>query len=844
MNLTSLINPTGLVPHGFCINWTPALLWTYVISDGLIALAYFSIPIGLAYFVWKRKDIRFRWIYGMFGAFILACGTTHVFDIALLWHPLYWLDATMKAITAAVSITTAFSVVWILPRALTLPSPAQLEAEIRERREVQQALEDNQITLSRQSQQMMALIEAIPDVVVLKDEAGRWVFANQPARKLFRLEGVDWQGKTDRELGAERPDQRMAHEKHLSDDEIAWDAGCMIVFEETLSDAEGKPLNLEVRKAPIFEPTGDRKGLVLIGRDITSTRRTEQYLRVADTAFESQEGILITDANNFILRVNRAFTRLTGYTPDEVIGRTPSILKSGRHDKDFYRAMWETLQKERFWQGEIWDRRKTGEIYPKWLTITAVTGTNGEITNYVGSFTDLSEHKEAEEAIHRLAFYDPLTDLPNRRLLRDRLQLSMSSSLRNKRYGALMLIDLDNFKTINDTRGHEIGDKLLIEVSKRLKSCIRQEDTVSRLGGDEFVVLLENLSPREDQAAAFAEGVAEKIMEAINSPYKISGLDLYSSMSIGVSLYFGQESSVDDILKRADTAMYQAKNSGRNTLHFYDPKMQAMLESRMHIESELRHALERNQFKLHYQLQVDNKDKVLGAEVLLRWEHPEHGMIPPSEFIPIAEENGMIIPIGNWVIRTACEQLSLWKDCPLRANLHLAINVSAKQFRQADFVEKVCELLETYEINASRLKLELTESVVLHNVEETITKMQALRLVGIRFSMDDFGTGYSSLSYLKKLPLTQLKIDKSFVEDIVTNQNDAVIARTIIAMARTLGLSVIAEGVETEEQRALLEEYGCAFYQGYLFSRPVPVQEFEDLVGSYAMKKLPTRQRQ
>ena len=828
--LAALTTTSGLIPHGFCINWTPSLLWSYVVSDALIVLAYYSIPFALAYFVLQRKDLKFRWIYLMFGAFIFACGTTHLMAIVLLWQPLYWVDVALKAATAVVSVITASSLIWIIPRAIRLPSPVQLEAEINERREAQRSLEASESRLIAQSRQLTTLIESIPDFIVLKDESGRWMFANKPAKALFHFDDIDWQGKTDEELGEAHPALSVFHSKCLHEDQIAWEAGKAVVFEAYIQDQQGNELSFEVRKAPIYQQNGQRKGMVIIGRDTTSIKRTEQYMRIADTAFESQEGILITDANNFILRINSAFTRLTGYQTDEVIGRTPAILKSGRHDKEFYRDMWRALKTERFWQGEVWDRRKNGEIYPKWLTITAVSGPGGEITNYVGAFTDLSQHKEAEEAIHRLAFYDPLTDLPNRRLLRDRLELALTASARSQHYGAVMLIDLDNFKTINDTRGHEIGDKLLVEVANRLKTGVRQGDTVSRLGGDEFVIMLDDLSTQEEIAATQAECISEKIMESVNQPYMISDHELYSSMSIGISLFVGHASSGEEIIKRADTAMYQAKGSGRNAVHFFDPKMQAMLENRMRLESDLRHALERQQLSLHYQLQIDHQEHAIGAEALLRWQHPQHGMISPGEFIPIAEENGMILPIGEWVIQTACDQLKLWEQNPHTAHLTLAINVSAKQFRQGDFVGQVCNILKKRKINANRLKLELTESVVLHNVNETITKMQALRLIGIRFSMDDFGTGYSSLSYLKKLPLNQLKIDKIFVQDIVSHQSDAVIAQTIIAMAKTLGLNVIAEGVETEEQRYMLEQYGCTSYQGYLFAQPLEISAFEQLV--------------
>lgn len=434
-----------------------------------------------------------------------------------------------------------------------------------------------------------------------------------------------------------------------------------------------------------------------------------------------------------------------------------------------------------------------------------------------------------EEAIHQLAFYDPLTSLPNRRLLCDRLKQALSVSERNQLYGAVLMINLDNFKSVNDSRGHEVGDRLLADVALRIQSCIRHADTVARLGGDEFIVMLVDLSPDEAQAGLLAESVGKKILAAINQPYMLAKQLQHSSACMGLCLFFSQNASHDDLLKHADSAMFQAKRSGRNALFFYDPQIQASLETRITLESELCHALPNQQFQLYYQIQRDNLQGVLGAEVLLRWEHPQYGMIFPDQFIPIAEESGLIVPIGEWVLRTACEQLKVWERNPRTADFLLAVNVSARQFRQSDFVPMVCQILAQTGINPDKLKLELTESLVLHNVVDTVAKMKALNQQGVHFSMDDFGTGYSSLSQLTLLPIQQLKIDKSFVSHIDTNHNDAVVVQTIIGMANNLGLRVIAEGVETQEQRACLERFGCTSYQGYLYGRPMPLPQFEAL---------------
>lgn len=469
----------------------------------------------------------------------------------------------------------------------------------------------------------------------------------------------------------------------------------------------------------------------------------------------------------------------------------------------------------------------------KWLRLT-ITGIRlaeeeEEEEELLVVVEDITELKAQAGHIEQLAFYDHLTGLPNRRLLYNRLQQALSVSTRDHLYGAVLMLDLDNFKRINDTRGHDVGDRLLTEVALRIQSCVRQTDTVARLGGDEFIVVLADLSADEAQAALQAERVGEKILAAINQPYMLANQVHHSSASMGLCLFPGQNATLDELLKRADSAMYQAKSSGRNALCFYDPQIQASLETHIQLESELRNALPGNQLKLYYQIQVDNTQGVLGAEVLLRWQHPKHGQVLPDRFIPMAEETGLILPIGEWVLQTACEQLKVWAANPVTENFLLAVNVSARQFRQPDFVAVVGKILAQTGVNPQRLKLELTESLVLHNIVDTIDKMKALNRQGIHFSMDDFGTGYSSLAHLASLPIQQLKIDKSFVRNIASNHNDAVIVQTIIGMANNLGVAVIAEGVETEEQRACLERFGCMTYQGYLYGKPMPLREFEKL---------------
>jgi len=573
----------------------------------------------------------------------------------------------------------------------------------------------------------------------------------------------------------------------------------------------------------------DSSAIVLYLRD---SQRTKADLRIAATAFDAQEGMLITDANNEILRVNRAFTMITGFEPEEVVGKNPSLLKSGLQDAEFYQVMWARIASSGAWDGEIWNRRKNGEIYPEFLTITAVKDANGNVSNYVATFNDITANKLAEDQIRNLAFYDPLTNLPNRRLLMDRLHQALTVSARNKREGALLFIDLDNFKALNDTLGHGTGDQLLQQVATRLVACVREGDTVARLGGDEFVVMLEDLSENSLEAAAQAELIGEKILVSLNRLYQLGSCEYRSTPSIGITLFNDKQDDSEDLMKQADIAMYQAKNAGRNTMRFFDPQMQENINSRATLEDALRNAIERKEFQLYYQIQVDALHRSLGAEVLIRWNNPELGFVSPAQFIPLAEDTGLMLPIGQWVIETACAQLKAWQPDPLTRDLVLAVNVSAKQFRQPDFASKVLEVIQRFGINPSQLKLELTESMLVENIEGTIDTMNALKATGVLFSLDDFGTGYSSLQYLKRLPLDQLKIDQSFVRDLVEDANDRAIVRTIIAMAESLNLDIIAEGVETEEQRQLLEDKGCKNFQGYLFSKPVPIAQFEALLRS------------
>ena len=569
-------------------------------------------------------------------------------------------------------------------------------------------------------------------------------------------------------------------------------------------------------------------------------RRSEERLSESRARYHSalsslSEGVLIQRGDGQILEANGAAGTILGLSVEQLIGRNSSeailhpIHEDGAPWPAAIHPAMETLKTGKTLpEATMGIRKPDGSL--AWISINSrpiVTPGDPPALTVVTSFVDITERKISEDQIHHLAYFDALTLLPNRRLLTDRLRHAMATGSRTLEYGALLFIDMDNFKALNDTRGHNVGDMLLIEVAQRLHIFVRDMDTVARLGGDEFVVLLESLSKNREHAAEQAMLVGEKIRDAAEQPYRLQGMEYHCSASIGISLFCGDSDNLDDLLKHADAAMYQAKNAGRNALRFFDPNMQTELEGRTRLEADLRYALAENQLQLYYQIQVNSQAEAIGAEALLRWHHPTQGLISPLQFIPIAEISGLIMPIGVWVLQTACAQIKDWQTTPLTSHLQLAVNVSARQFGQTSFVPQVLEIIQSSGIDPKYLKLELTESLLLENIASSITKMQALRDAGVRISMDDFGTGHSSLSYLRRLPLDQIKIDQSFVRDIATDEDDASIVMTIIMMAHNLGMEVIAEGVETEQQREFLENNGCNLYQGYLFGKPTPIADFQ-----------------
>ncbi|HHM6214912.1 TPA: putative bifunctional diguanylate cyclase/phosphodiesterase [Pseudomonas aeruginosa] len=569
-----------------------------------------------------------------------------------------------------------------------------------------------------------------------------------------------------------------------------------------LRDALGKPLHY----------TG-------VARDITLQRLKEDHLRQAAAVFDStREGVLVTDAQAVIVHVNPSFERITGYRSEDVLGKTPAILRSGRQDQAFYQRLWLALREQDVWSGEIWNRRKSGEIYPQWLHIRVVRNDQGQLTHYVGVFSDLSSIKRSENELDFLAHHDSLTGLPNRVLLRERIEQALENGKDRTVAGALLLIDLDHFKHINDSLGHTTGDMLLKEVSKRLQHQLDERCLLSRLGGDEFAILVEN-----DDPEAVAR-LSQRILDGFNAPFDIHCQPIYISASLGVSLYPEDASDVDHLMQHADAALFQAKDSGRNAYAFYTRVLTARARAHVQVESALRHALDHDELRVHYQPVHDlASGRIVGVESLVRWQHPERGLVPPGEFVPVAEECGLIAALDNWVLKRACRQMREWQQRGVELEF-VAVNVSSRLFNRGGLEERIANALEESGLEPRYLELEVTESAVMEDFEQSLNLLCRLRILGVNLAIDDFGTGYSSLMCLKRLPVHKLKIDQGFVAGLPGAVDDAAIARAIVALAQSMGLRVVAEGIEHQDQALFLREHGCDFGQGYWYGRPQPAE--------------------
>ncbi|MFZ5467764.1 MAG: EAL domain-containing protein [Pseudomonadota bacterium] len=680
----------------------------------------------------------------------------------------------------------------------------------------------------RETQDMLRLvINTIPHAVFWKDRDSRYLGGNESFARSAGLRcAEDLVGKRDEDLAW----REQAEFYQRDDAQIMASGTARYNYAEPQTTPDGRLIWLETSKVPLRDAQGKVFGVLGIYQDVSERHLGEAKLRQAAAVFENtREGVIITDAKGQIVAVNRAFTEITQYAPEEVLGHSPSLLKSGRHGQDFYQSLWNTLRAQGHWQGEIWNRRKDGELYPELLTISSVLDDEGGVTHYVAVFADISQLKRSEEQLTQLAHYDQLTGLPNRLLLQSRLDHSLDRAYREQRKVAVMFLDLDRFKNVNDSLGHPAGDELLTLIAHRLQGRLREEDTLARLGGDEFVLVLEDLR-NPDEAARIALEIIELLSQG---PFRLgSGHEVYIGASIGISFYPGDGQDPMELIRNADAAMYQAKMAGRNTYRFYTEELTRKAQQRLSLETRLRQALETDELTVFYQPQIDlASGRMVGMEALARWRHPDEGLISPAQFIPLAEESGLIVPLGEQVLRKAMTQARSW-HLGGHAGLRMAVNLSSRQFQQPDLSGQLLALLEETGLDPGCLELEITESMLLEQGPGALRTLERIRSLGISLSIDDFGTGYSSLSYLKRLPVHKLKIDQSFVRGIPDDPRDMEIAATIIAMARNLRLEVLAEGVETEAQLAYLRSRGCDMAQGYYFSPPVPAEQLGPMLAA------------
>lgn len=693
-------------------------------------------------------------------------------------------------------------------------------AEIRQKNE---ALERAARDLMVEQAQLRAVFESSPDAMALKDSNGIYVDCNAVAEVVLGRSRSQLIGRTDREVFADEAFVAFVR-KH---DEDVLLRGKRHTYERQFEAADGSIRENEIVKVPVRAADGTIERVLVVGHDLTERRRSERELRIAAVAFESQDGMMITDSRGVIERINAAFARMSGYSADEVVGRSPRFLKSEVHDRAFYGAMVAVLWRKGYWVGEITNRHRDGGSFITRLSITAVSDAQGRPLHYVCHFQDISAERQAQELAAHLKQFDQLTDLPNRSLLEDRIVHALTISTETHEFGAVMMLDLDFFQKVNDSRGHAVGDRVLIEVAGRIRSLANDGDTICRFEGDSFVVMVSSLGLDRQVAAGHAQHLAETLRHAVARPMTIDGHRIVSTASIGVTLFRGRQTLPEVLLRQAELAMYKSKKLGRNVVRFFEDAMQSELDRRNLLEDELRDAILNHQLVLYYQIQVDVDGRPIGAEALVRWNHPIGGLVPPSAFIPLAEETGLIEPIGRWALATACQQLAQWSHQDAFCQLSIAVNVSPRQFKSTSFVQDVLDELERTGASACRLKLEVTESLAIDDFDASVDKLRQLKARGVRISLDDFGTGNSSLNYLTKLPLAQLKIDKSFVDELPASHRDAMVAQTIIAMGRGLELDVIAEGVETHAQHEYLVGQGCHAFQGYLFGKPQPVDDFE-----------------
>jgi len=656
----------------------------------------------------------------------------------------------------------------------------------------------------------------VQEAIFIQDLEGRIVDLNDQALRLFRLQREE-------ALGRKIQDDFCATDSPIEQLSVIWQEVVdgqdrrLEWLARRPGDGGSFPVEVFLRRLRL----GENDAVLAVVRDLSERLWSEERMRLAERVFESSlEGIAITDCHGLIERVNPAFTEITGYQAEEVLGANPRILKSDRHPPEFYRDMWQALREKGHWQGEIWNRRKGGEAYPEWLSISAITDKNGRSTHYVSVFHDLTEIKHKDELVRHQAYHDALTGLPNHLLLRDRLTIAISRSRREGKGLAVFFLDLDHFKKVNDSFGHIAGDILLQQVAARLQDMVRKEDTLARIGGDEFVLVVQNIHSAENAAQ-----VVHKIMTDLAGVFQVGEQEIFTGASIGISLFPHDGDDPESLIRNAETAMYRAKDRGRNNYQLFAAEMNEQITRRLFLENNLRKAVQEEQFQLYYQPKVDLKRReITGMEALVRWLQPDGTIVPPDAFIPVAEETGMIIPLGYWILRAACRQIRKWREAGY-GTLQVSVNLSAQQFKQVDLAERILSILAETGVPPEALEIEVTESMLMANMEEAILTLAQLTRQGIRVALDDFGTGYSSLYYLKRLPIATVKIDRSFVADLTTDPDDNAIVSAILSMAAGLKLRVVAEGVEIREQLDFLRQHGCDEIQGYFFSRPLPAKE-------------------
>ena len=826
--------PSAFAPHGYCLLWRPQLLLLHGASDLLIVLAYFFISAAILYFLHRKKEVNHKPLFYLFATFIAACGSTHLLGAITLWMPVYYMQGAVMAFTALVSVSTAVYLGPQLPHLLALPSHRQLLQEIDQRRQTESTLQrvirekEELLTRYRESEARFRNMADSAPVLI-------WISDSDKLCSYFNQKWLDFTGRTmDQECG-----NGWYEGVHPDDQEF-----CMATYLSAF--AERRPFTMEYRlrrhdgayrwildsAVPRFDEGRSFSGYIGSCVDITERKQAEQTLRVEESLrftaaifHASREGMLVTDADGVIVDINPAFTEITGYTLAEIAGKRPNVLGSGRQDLAFYENLWQSIRNLGHWQGEIWNRKKNGELYAEWLTINAIRNEDGSVYRYVALFSDITEKKQLDELIWKQAYFDPLTLLPNRRLFRDRLEQEIRKADRTGLAFALLFVDLDRFKEINDTLGHDVGDLLLVQAANRIRSCVRESDTVARLGGDEFTVILPELKDKNG-----AEKIASSITRTLSDPFRLSGDLAYVSASIGITVYPCDANSAEDLIRNADQAMYSAKSVGRNGFSYYTSSMQAAAQAKLSLTNDLRAALAGDQFRLYFQPVVDlTTRRIVEAEALLRWQHPQRGLVGPAEFVPLAEETGLIQEIGDRVFKEAVGWARRWNTGP-ETTLRISVNLSPLQFIDGTRLDHWRQYLKTQDLPGDCIVIEITEGVLLKANTEVHERLEQFQEAGMQISIDDFGTGYSSLSYLNQFEIDLLKIDQSFIGGISPNSREMALTEAIIVMAHKIGLRVIAEGVESTDQEDLLIAAGCDYAQGYLYAAPMPPEQLAALL--------------